>query len=273
MTTTLGFLGAGNMAGAIIHGLLDSGFAAQDLIICDRNADKLTPFADQGAQTTQNADELFRHADAIVLAVKPQVLKTVIVPLAELAQQRKPLILSVVAAIPATSIEAWLGGELPIIRTMPNTPSLVQAGATGLFANERVTDEQKTFAESVFNSIGRYAWVEQEDQLHAVTATAGSAPAYFFQFAESMQKVALDLGLNDEQARTLIGQTMLGAAKMILDTDTGIEQMRKNVCSPNGTTERAILSFQDDDIDAVVRRAMTACIDRSVELSRELGDA
>ena len=106
-----------------------------------------------------------------------------------------------------------------------------------------------------------------------IKAAAGSAPAYFFQFAESMQKVAADLGLTDQQSRTLIGQTMLGAAKMILETDTDIGQMRKNVCSPNGTTERAILSFQSDDIDAVVRRAMMACLDRSEELSRELGDA
>jgi len=269
---TLGFLGAGNMAGAIINGLIKSGFDTNQLLICDNNTDKLEVFASQGCATTTEAEELFANAEAIVLAVKPQVLKQVLLPLAETTQVHHPLLLSVVAAIPETSINGWLGGGLAIIRTMPNTPALVLSGATGLYANSLVTDAQKTFAESVFASIGEFIWVEDEAMLHSVTAAAGSAPAYFFRFAEAMTKAALTQGLNEAQARTLIGQTMLGAAKMIMQTGESVEQMCQNVCSPNGTTERAIRSFNADNIDGMVEKAMKACFDRSIELSKDLAD-
>jgi pyrroline-5-carboxylate reductase len=260
------------MAGAIIKGLLESGFNAKRLMICDLDDTKLAPFAEQGCMTTQSAEEVFTQADAVLLAVKPQALKAVISPLAEVAQTNQPLILSVVAAIPESSINQWLGGGLSIIRTMPNTPALVQEGATGLFANTNTTIEHKEFAESVFEGIGEYAWVDSEDLLHSVTAAAGSAPAYFFRFAEAMAKAASTQGLTDEQARVLIGQTMLGAAKMILKTDESLKQMCKNVCSPQGTTERAIMSFETENIDDMVKNAMTACFDRSIELSEQLAD-
>lgn len=270
--TSLGFLGAGNMAGAIINGLINAGFDATSLRVCDLDDQKLSGFAERGCQTTKDAAELFSECDAVLLAVKPQVLKQVLQPLADVAKANKPLLLSVVAAIPATSIDNWLGGGQAIIRTMPNTPALVQAGATGLFANALVTDEHRKFAESIFAGIGQFSWVNEETLLHSVTAAAGSAPAYFFRFAEAMNKAALEQGLTDEQARTLIGQTMLGAAKMIMETDESIEQMRINVCSPNGTTERAIQSFDQSQIDTVVKKAMAACFDRSVELSEQLAD-
>lgn len=270
MSYPLGFIGAGNMSGAIIKGLLNAGTPPADLLICARTEETLASYRALGCATTLDAAEVIETCDAVMLGVKPQMLKDVLLPLANAARKHQPLILSVVAAIPATSIEQWLGGHLPVIRTMPNTPSLVKQGATGLYANERVSDAQKALAEQTFAGIGQFCWVSQETDLHAVTAAAGSAPAYFFQFAESMQKTALELGLNTEQARTLIGQTMLGAATMILETETDIAQMRKNVCSPNGTTERAIQSFQHDDIDAVVRRAMIACLERSQELSEDL---
>lgn len=269
---TLGFIGAGNMAGAIINGLLNSGFEAQRLWVCDLDEAKLADFASKGCQTTQSAETLMSEADAVLLAVKPQVLKAVISPLAEIAQAKQPLILSVVAAISEQSINAWLGGNLAIVRTMPNTPALLQAGATGLFANKQVKAEHKAFAENIFQGIGEYIWVDDEHLLHSVTAAAGSAPAYFFRFAEAMTKAALAQGLDETQARTLIGQTMLGAAKMVMETDESIGQMRENVCSPNGTTERAILSFNENNIDELVSKAMQACFDRSIELSEQLAD-
>lgn len=269
---TLGFIGAGNMAGAIINGLISSGFDAKRLMICDLDDAKLSDFANKGCQTTLSAETLMTEADAVLLAVKPQVLKTVIAPLANIAQQKQPLILSVVAAISEASINQWLGGNLAIVRTMPNTPALLQAGATGLFANEKVSQTNKDFAESIFKGIGEFIWVNDENLLHSVTAAAGSAPAYFFRFAESMTKAALKQGLDEQQARTLIGQTMLGAAKMVMETDESIGQMRQNVCSPNGTTERAIMSFDANNIDELVEQAMQACFDRSVELSEQLAD-
>ncbi|WP_187265532.1 pyrroline-5-carboxylate reductase [Reinekea thalattae] len=263
----LGFLGGGNMANAINSGLIDSGYNPEAIMVCDLNEAQLERFSARGCHTTQDAAELFAWSDAIVLAVKPQVLKSVLEPLAELAQQQRPLILSVVAAIPSSSIDQWLGGELAIIRTMPNTPALVSAGATGLFANPLANQQQRAFAEHIFQAIGEFCWVAEEDLLHAVTAAAGSAPAYFFRFAEAMTKTALAQNLTEQQARQLIGQTMLGAAKMILQTDESISQMCQNVCSPNGTTERAIRSFEANNIDEWVDQAMSACYDRSVELS------
>jgi len=268
----LGFIGAGNMAGAIINGLLSSGFKASDLVVCDLNESQLATFAEKGCTVTTKANLVIESSDAVVLAVKPQVLKDVVSPLADTIQKYQPLILSVVAAIPESSINSWIGGNVAIIRTMPNTPALVQAGATGLFANKLTNDEHKNFAQTVFAGIGSYIWVDSEDLLHSVTAAAGSAPAYFFRFAEAMNKTAVEQGLSEAQARTLIGQTMLGAAKMVMETDQSISQMRINVCSPNGTTERAIMSFDESDIDAMVARAMKACFDRSIELSELLAD-
>ncbi|MBU2864113.1 pyrroline-5-carboxylate reductase [Reinekea forsetii] len=264
---TIGFLGAGNMAGAIIKGLIASGFEAKSIWVFDRNQDKRDGWAALGLSIANNADDLVIHSDALVLSVKPQGLKETCESIASVVADHKPLILSVVAAIPAQSIAQWLSASLPIIRVMPNTPSLVQAGASGLFANNLCLPEHKAFAETVFRAVGRISWVEDEHLIHSVTAAAGSAPAYFFRFAEAMSKTALEQGLTEQQARTLIGQTMLGAAKMILETDEDIGQMRKNVCSPNGTTERAIFSFNDDQIDTVVNNAMKACFDRSVELT------
>ncbi|TCS38132.1 pyrroline-5-carboxylate reductase [Reinekea marinisedimentorum] len=268
----LGFIGGGNMANAIIGGLIESGFAASDIMVCDLNEAQLTRFANAGSKTTTQAVDVMQWADAVVLAVKPQVLKAVVTPLAEYAQQHRPLVISIVAAIPSTSIDQWLGGNNPIIRTMPNTPALVKAGATGLFANERTSEAQQQFAEQLFSAIGQAVWVSDENLLHSVTAAAGSAPAYFFRFAEAMTKAAMTQNLSEQQARELIGQTMLGAAKMIMETDESIEQMCKNVCSPNGTTERAVASFESNHIDSIVGQAMTACYERSIELSEQLAD-
>jgi pyrroline-5-carboxylate reductase len=264
---TLGFLGAGNMAGAIIKGLLASGFEANRLWIYDRNSEQSDHFAEFGVNVASDANALAYSCDAMVLAVKPQGLKDACTSLAEAVSESKPLILSVVAAIPQKSIQTWLNTELPIVRVMPNTPALVQSGASGLFANSLCTEEHKRFADEVFCAVGSTSWVDDEQLIHSVTAAAGSAPAYFFRFAEAMSKTAIEQGLTEQQARTLIGQTMLGAANMILETEENISQMRKNVCSPNGTTERAIFSFEEDNIDSVVNNAMKACFDRSIELT------
>jgi pyrroline-5-carboxylate reductase len=241
-------------------------------MVCDLNETQLSRYDQAGCKTTTQATDIIQWADAVVLAVKPQVLKGVLQPLASIAQQHNPLFISIVAAIPSTSIDRWLGGHCTIIRTMPNTPALVKAGATGLFATHCVTDDQKQLAEQIFTSIGQAVWVEDEAMLHSVTAVAGSAPAYFFRFAEAMTKAAIGQNLTEQQARKLIGQTMLGAAKMMMETDESITQMCKNVCSPNGTTERAVNSFENNDIDSIVGQAMTACYERSIELSEQLSD-
>lgn len=268
----LGFIGGGNMANAIIGGLIESGFTAHNIMVCDLNETQLDRFSKLGCKITTVAADVIEWADAVVLAVKPQVLKQALLPLAQASKKHQPLIISIVAAIPSSSIDSWLGGNNTIIRTMPNTPALVKTGATGLFANALVTDEQRVFVDTIFSAIGEAVWVTDEAMLHSVTAAAGSAPAYFFRFAEAMTKSAMKQNLTEAQARELIGQTMLGAAKMIMETDESIEQMCKNVCSPNGTTERAVASFENSDIDTIVDDAMTACYNRSIELSDQLAN-
>jgi len=268
----IGFIGAGNMAGAIIDGMLASGYPADRIWVCDRNAPKRDAFAAKGLHTTDDNQRLIEASEAVVLAVKPQVLKQVLEPLRNAFQVRKPLVISVAASVTAEAIDRWLGGDLAVIRTMPNTPSLVMTGATGLYANAAVDASERSAIEQVFSAIGIAVWVEDEEAIHSITATSGSAPAYFFRFMEAMQKAAETAGLDAETAQKLIVQTAMGAARMVEQTGQTPAQLRQKVCSPKGTTEQAILSFEQDQIDAVVARAMQACIDRSKVLSRELAD-
>jgi len=269
---TIGFIGAGNMAGAIIDGMLASGFPADRIWICDRNEDKRLAFDHKGLHATTDNATLIRACDIVVLAVKPQVLKSVIEPLASEFQARKPLVVSVAAGVTAESIDRWIGDGFAIVRTMPNTPALVMTGSTGLYANAKVGEGEMTAVENIFSGIGTAVWVDREDDLHAVTAASGSAPAYFFRFMEAMQKAAESQGLDAATASALIAQTALGAAKMVQETGESPAELRRKVCSPKGTTEQAIMSFERDDIDAVVARAMEACHHRSIELSKALAD-
>ncbi|WP_428241527.1 pyrroline-5-carboxylate reductase [Gynuella sp.] len=264
------FIGAGNMATSIISGLLQSGYTGP-ITATDPDQDKLNQLASGlDIQTTTDNNEGISGADVVILAVKPQVMKSVCQGLMATVQQSKPLIISIAAGLESETIEQWLGGNLAVIRCMPNTPALVQTGASGLYANPRVSDDQKSLAEKVFNAVGISIWVEKEHHLHAVTATSGSGPAYFFMFMEAMQKSAESLGLPADVAAKLVGQTALGAAQMVLNSGDSAETLRKKVCSPNGTTERAIRSFEQDGLRAAVQQAMIACADRSEEMAKEL---
>lgn len=269
----LAFIGAGNMASALIGGLVKQGFAAQQITASDpypAMLDKLKSVAP--VTTTDDNIAAVSGADVVILAVKPQVMKQVLEPLAVTLQQQQPLIISIAAGIEIASIERWLGGALPIVRCMPNTPALVQLGATGLFANAAVSAAQRELADSILQAVGVALWVDSEAQLDAVTAVSGSGPAYFFLVMEAMQAAGEQLGLSSETAKLLTLQTALGAARMALDADVDTAELRRRVTSPNGTTERAIASFERDDLRAIFTRALTDCRDRSQELARELGD-
>jgi pyrroline-5-carboxylate reductase len=269
----LAFIGAGNMASALIGGLVKQGFTAQQITAADpypAMLDKLKSVAP--VSVTGDNIAAVSDADVVILAVKPQVMKQVLEPLAATLQQRRPLIISIAAGIEIASIERWLGGALPIVRCMPNTPALVQLGATGLFANAAVSAAQRDLADSILKAVGVALWVDSEAQLDAVTAVSGSGPAYFFLVMEAMQAAGEQLGLSSETAKLLTLQTALGAARMALDADVDTAELRRRVTSPNGTTERAIASFERDDLRAIFARALTDCRDRSQELARELGD-
>lgn len=270
---SISFIGAGNMASSIIGGLIKQGFDASKLMASDpfpTSLERLNKAT--GIATTDNNATAISQADIVVLAVKPQVMKTVALEIAPAIQVKQPLIISIAAGIEIDSLQNWLGGKLAIVRCMPNTPALVQTGATGLFANERVSDIQKQQAMSILEAIGIAEWFNSEAELDAVTAISGSGPAYFFLLMEAMQSTALKLGLSEQQAKSLTLQTALGAAKMALESDVDAAELRRRVTSPAGTTEAAINSMQADGFEAVVEKALTAARDRSIELAQDMAD-
>jgi pyrroline-5-carboxylate reductase len=272
MSATIAFIGAGNMAGSLIGGLKQNGYAGK-VLASDLDQAKLQQLNQQfGTGIAADNNDAVAQADVVVLAVKPQIMKVVCEAMRDAVQQKKPMIVSIAAGLTSDTIENWLGGDLPMVRCMPNTPALVQMGASGLYANDTVSEQQRALAESLFNAVGVSVWVDDENQLHAVTATSGSGPAYFFLFMEAMQKSAESLGLSPDVARSLVAQTARGAAEMVCQSELSTEQLRLNVTSPNGTTEQAIHSFEQDGLRQAVQQAMIACEKRSKELAEELAD-
>ncbi len=180
----------------------------------------------------------------------------------------KQLYISVAAGLELTDLQTWLGEEVAIVRSIPNTPAQCGAGITGLIANNKVTAEQKSLVDQLFASVGQLVWVDREADMHTVTALSGSAPAYFFRFLEAMIQVGTAQGLTESQSRHLASYSMLGAARMVTETSDDIATLRKNITSPNGTTEQALLSFESNKIDTIVEQAMTACINRSQEMAQ-----
>lgn len=270
MTPTIAFIGVGNMARAIIEGLLATGYPADRLWVTARHVDKLSDLARRGLHATDDNDQAILAADIAVLAVKPQMMQALGEAHRDSVQQKRPLLISVAAGIGAEALERWFGGELAVVRCMPNTPSLVQTGAAGLYANARVSAEQKAQTEAILGAVGLAIWVEQEAQIDAVTAVSGSGPAYYFLMMEAMAKAGEQLGLDAETALKLTLQTALGAARMAAESELSPAELRARVTSPKGTTEQAILSFQSQGYEAMVLKAMQACRDRAEGLSEEL---
>ncbi len=269
-TPTIAFIGVGNMARAILEGLLADGYPADRLWVTARHVDKLADLAARGLHASADNDAAIRAADIVVLAVKPQGMQALGEAHRDAVQARKPLLISVAAGISAAALEQWFGGELAVVRCMPNTPSLVQCGASGLYANARVSDAQRAQTEAILAAVGMTLWVEQEAQIDAVTAVSGSGPAYYFLFMEAMARAGEALGLDADTALKLTLQTALGAARMASESELTPAQLRAQVTSPKGTTEQAILSFQQQGLEATVLQAMQACKARAQALSDEL---
>lgn len=256
------------MAGSLIGGLISNQFPADHIIACDVDEHKLEQLRDErGIQISTDNNEAIQRADVVVLAVKPQVLQPVCRALT--STQHHPLFLSIAAGIHAQDIDRWLGGNQALVRCMPNTPALVGLGASALFANAAVNEDQRLAAERILSGTGITVWVEDEAELDAVTAISGSGPAYFFLFIEALQQAAVALGLSEENAARLARQTALGAATMALDQDVVI--LRQQVTSKGGTTEHAILSFQQQGLEKLVLDATRAAAKRSEQLAQQLG--
>lgn len=267
---TLAFIGAGNMARAIIGGLLQQNFPATRIYASEPDISQLEDLQTQGVKVTDDNLVAAEAADIVILAVKPQILANVAKALASLPSGR--LFISVAAGISTASLDNWLGGQRMIVRCMPNTPALVGSGASGLFANAQVSAEQKSQAESILAAVGLTLWVDNEELLHAITAVSGSGPAYYFLFMEAMIKAGIAQGLSPEAATALTLQTARGAAEMAQQSEHDPAELRRRVTSPNGTTEQAMLFFQQQQLETLVEGAMTACANRSKEMARALGD-
>ncbi|UZE95940.1 pyrroline-5-carboxylate reductase [Alkalimarinus alittae] len=266
------FIGAGNMASSIIGGLVASGYPASLISASAPSQEHLDALSTKyQINTTQNNHSVAAEADILVLAVKPQILQAVCTDLASPLNDKNPLIISIAAGVETPHIEQWLGKTLPIIRCMPNTPALVSQGASGLFANAQVSAEQRQQADEIFQSIGVTQWITLEDQMHGITALSGSGPAYFFLMMEALEDAAVKTGIPRETARKLGIQTVLGAAEMAKQSELEPAQLKRNVMSPGGTTERAIQSFEDGGIRAIFATAVSAAANRSKELAELLG--
>lgn len=267
----IAFIGAGNMAQAIFKGLIAEGMEAQRIIATGTNPERLTALEQAtGVVTTVDNLAAAQQADTLVLAVKPQMLKSVCEAIKP-ALAHRPLIISVAAGITTDSLARWLGEDLAIIRAMPNTPSQLGLGATGLFANRLASASDKALADAILGAVGKVEWLADESLINAVTAVSGSGPAYFYRVMEAMINEGIRMGLTPEAARTLTLQTALGAASLATQSDVDVAELRRRVTSPKGTTEQALLSFERDDIDGIFSRAMQACAARGETLAQELG--
>lgn len=266
----IAFIGAGNMARAIIQGLLAKGYPAAAI-----RATTSSPASAASAAETLgidvSADNLAaaQWAEVLVLAVKPQKLGAVCSPLKD--QLAGKLVISVAAGIDTDTLAAWLGEGLAIVRSMPNTPSQVGVGASGLYANRHASEAHRRFAGELAAATGSVTWLEDEAQMHALTAVSGSGPAYFFYFFEAMINAAVELGLSPQQARALTLQTASGAAALAAASEVEMGELKRRVMSPGGTTEQAIHHFDQAGLASIVATAMQRAAARSESLARELG--
>jgi pyrroline-5-carboxylate reductase len=266
----IAFIGAGNMASSIIGGLLESGHPATSLHAADPSAESLSNLRRLGPVCThQDNAEACAHADVVIVAVKPQVMRAALDSIAEPVRKRGALVISIAAGTTIASMAQSLGTGAAIVRCMPNTPALLGAGASGLYANPQVAPGQRELAGRILGAVGLVEWVEAESLLDAITALSGSGPAYFFLFMEAMINAGCNMGLSRECATTLTRQTALGAARMALESDVDLVELRRRVTSPGGTTERAVECFEHEGLRDLVAHAMTAAQQRAADMAAD----
>ena len=267
----LAFIGGGNMASSLIGGLVADHVDPKQISVADINDNQRENLAARyGVSTSADNQAIAADADVVILAIKPQQLKAVSEGLAPTIQQNNSLVVSIAAGIRSEDINKWLGGNAAVVRAMPNTPALVQTGATALFGNAQVSSKQRDLAESILRAAGLTLWVEDESQMDAVTALSGSGPAYFFRIMEAIESAGVELGLTKETAHLLTLQTALGAAKMALESHESVANLREQVTSPGGTTEQGLAAMEKHNIDAVFSDVLKAARSRSEELAKIL---
>lgn len=258
------FIGGGNMASALSGGLLAQGFAAADIEVVDVSPQARQKFADRGLRAMPEISGVVSQPDVVVLAVKPQQMQAVC---KALGSKPDTLILSIAAGIRTPDISRWLGGQRRIVRAMPNTPALIGAGITGLYA-DRVTADDRRSAERILGAVGSVLWFEREELLDAVTAVSGSGPAYVFYFIEALEEAARRLGIEPDAARRLAIETFSGAASLAARGEDPPATLREKVTSKGGTTERALQSLNASHVN----QAIIAAVREASERAREMGD-
>lgn len=269
---TIGFIGGGNMARSLAKGLLANGWGRDYLLISDFDPDtrqRLQEMLD--IETSESNVDVASRADIIVLAVKPQVLKSVAEEIAEVVQEKQSLVISIAAGVRTDDLRKWLGGKVMLVRAMPNTPALVGSGATGLYAAGEVSSDMRDHAETILRAVGVVVWVNDEELMDVVTALSGSGPAYFLLVMEALEAAAIEQGLDANTARLLTLETAFGAAKMALEDGEEPTRLRERVTSPGGTTEKAINTLEENKVRESFGKALTAATERSRELADLLG--
>ena len=267
----IAFIGGGNMARSLIGGMIATGISNQNISVSEPKADlreKLTK--DFGVNASEENASVAKGADVIVLAVKPQILQEVVTPLGSLLVEARPLLISVAAGVTSSSIERWVGGDPALIRVMPNTPALIGAGISALYANSNVSDDQRALAEKIMAAVGKTIWIKEETLMDAVTAVSGSGPAYFFYVMQAIHDAAVREGLDAQTARLLSLETALGAARLAVDSTEDPGSLQKQVTSPGGTTEAAIKVLNDSGVRETVQKAVSAACARGSELAKLL---
>lgn len=267
----IAFIGAGNMSRCIISGLVKNGYDAKLIIASNPSTPKLDGLsAEFGINTTQDNDTACTFADVIVLSVKPQMMEAVTAELSPASLQNK-LFVSLAAGLTVSRLHEMLGSTYPLIRVMPNTPSLLGKGMSGLYAQNTVSQVDKEFAEQMMNAVGKTVWVEDESGINTVIAGAGSSPAYFFLFLEAMQQEVMNMGLGKAEARLLVEQAMLGSAEMVChNPDLELSELRAQVTSKGGTTAQAVATFEALGLRTIVQKAMQAAVSHAEEMAKQI---
>ncbi|WP_243041808.1 pyrroline-5-carboxylate reductase [Dyella sedimenti] len=271
--TRIAFIGGGNMARSLIGGLLKTGIATSSIRVAEPRAEARQALGrDFGVACYAENRLAAADAEVLVLAVKPQIMPSIHAELQDDLARQRPLLISIAAGVRVDQLERWFGHTLPIVRCMPNTPALIGAGATGLFANRRVSPEQRAQAQHILDAVGLTRWIEDESLMDTVTAISGSSPAYFFALVEALEDAAFAQGMSRETARALAAQACLGAGRMLTESGEEPGVLRQRVTSPNGTTQAALESFAADRFHEAVARAVAAATRRGGELAAALDD-
>ena len=268
-TPCVACVGGGNMAASLLTGLKDKGFARKQLRVSEPSPARRKILDVMGVSTFSSNAEAVNHADVVIIAVKPQVVQSVLEGLHG-SISPSTLVISIAAGIPLAALSSWLGGEHRIIRCMPNTPALKGVGISGLYTNSILNENETSLANSVLGAVGKTVWLDEESQLDAVTAISGSGPAYFFYLTECLIETARELGLSESTSKLLATETAYGAAVMLRDSELNADTLRQNVTSPGGTTEAALEHLVDTRFSETFKQAIHAASARSVELGESI---